>query len=128
MAREEQQFALTEHQRAIRDMARGFAAEEIAPHAIEWDQRKHFPADVIRRAAALGMGGICVREEIGGSGLARLDATLIFEALAEACLPPRPFFPSTTWSRAWSIVTATSGSGTRWRPVSAPPNGSGATA
>ena len=85
MAGEKSQFALTEHQRAIRDMARGFAAEEIAPHAIEWDQRKHFPADVIRRSASLGMGGICVREDIGGSGLARMEATLIFEALAEAC-------------------------------------------
>ncbi len=85
MAAEETQFALTEHQRAIRDMARGFAAEEIAPHAIDWDQRKHFPADVIRRSASLGMGGICVREEIGGSGLGRMEGTLIFEALAEAC-------------------------------------------
>ena len=81
----ESQFALTEHQRAIRDMARGFAAEEIAPHAVDWDARKHFPADVIRGAAALGMGGICVREDVGGSGLGRVEATLIFEALAEAC-------------------------------------------
>jgi alkylation response protein AidB-like acyl-CoA dehydrogenase len=85
MAGGESQFALNEHQRAIRDMARDFAAEEIAPHAIEWDQRKHFPADVIRRSASLGMGGICVREDIGGSGLTRMEATLIFEALAEAC-------------------------------------------
>ncbi len=85
MAGGESQFALNEHQRAIRDMARDFAAEEVAPHAIEWDQRKHFPADVIRRSASLGMGGICVREDIGGSGLTRMEATLIFEALAEAC-------------------------------------------
>ncbi len=85
MAGGESPFALTEHQRAIRDMARAFAAEEIAPHATEWDQRKHFPADIIRRAATLGMAGICVREDIGGSGLTRLDATLIFEALAEGC-------------------------------------------
>jgi alkylation response protein AidB-like acyl-CoA dehydrogenase len=80
-----QRFALTEEQGAIRDMARGFAAEHLAPHAVEWDQRKHFPVDAVRAAAALGMGGITVREEVGGSGLGRLDAALIFEALAAAC-------------------------------------------
>ena len=77
-----QRFALTEEQGAIRDMAREFAAEHLAPHAVEWDQRKHFPVDAIRAAAALGMGGVYVREDVGGSGLGRLDAALIFEALA----------------------------------------------
>lgn len=78
-------FALTEDQIAIRDMARDFAAERLAPHAVDWDQRKHFPVDVMREAAALGMGGVYVREDVGGSGLGRLDAALIFEALAGGC-------------------------------------------
>ncbi len=54
------QFALTEDQVAIRDMARSFAAEKIAPHALDWDERKHFPIDVMREAAALGIGGIYI--------------------------------------------------------------------
>ena len=52
------QFALTDDQIAIRDMAHAFAAEKLAPHAVEWDEAKHFPVDVMREAAALGMGGI----------------------------------------------------------------------
>jgi alkylation response protein AidB-like acyl-CoA dehydrogenase len=78
-------FALPEDQIAVRDMARDFAAERIAPHALDWDARKHFPVDVLREAASLGMGGITLREEHGGSGLTRLDAALIFEALATGC-------------------------------------------
>ncbi|KKX30716.1 isobutyryl-CoA dehydrogenase [Rhizobium sp. LC145] len=78
-------FALSDEQIAIREMAEGFAAEEIAPFAIEWDQNKHFPVDTIRKAGALGMGGIYVRDDIGGSGLGRLESVLIFEALARAC-------------------------------------------
>ncbi|TCD14911.1 acyl-CoA dehydrogenase family protein [Oricola cellulosilytica] len=78
-------FSLTEEQSAIYDMAKAFAEEHIAPHATEWDQQRHFPLDVIRRTAELGMAGIYVSEEHGGSGLSRLDATLIFEALSLAC-------------------------------------------
>ncbi|MDJ1158948.1 isobutyryl-CoA dehydrogenase [Chelatococcus sp. SYSU_G07232] len=78
-------FALTEEQIAIRDMARGFADEKLAPEAVRWDEEKHFPVDVMREAAALGMGGVYVREDVGGSGLSRLDAALIFEALATGC-------------------------------------------
>ncbi len=78
-------FALDEDQVAIRDMAADFARERMAPHALDWDQRRHFPIDVIRGAAALGMGGITVREDVGGSGLKRMDAALIFEALSTGC-------------------------------------------
>ncbi|MBB6306528.1 isobutyryl-CoA dehydrogenase [Xanthobacter tagetidis] len=78
-------FTLNEDQIAIRDMARDFANEQLAPYAVEWDEKKHFPKDALRAAAALGMGGIYVREDVGGSGLSRLDAALIFEALATAC-------------------------------------------
>ena len=80
-----QQFELNEDQRAIQDMARAFAADKVAPFALEWDKAKHFPHDVIRETGALGFGGIYVRDDVGGSALGRLDAVLIFEALSEAC-------------------------------------------
>jgi alkylation response protein AidB-like acyl-CoA dehydrogenase len=79
------EFALDEDRVAIRDMARAFANEKLAPHAIERDESKHFPVDVIQQAAALGMGAIYVREDVGGSALSRFDAALIFEALATGC-------------------------------------------
>ncbi len=78
-------FALTPDQHAMREMARRFADDRIAPFALEWDAAKHFPVDVIRETASLGFGGIAVREDVGGSGLRRLDAALIFEALATGC-------------------------------------------
>jgi alkylation response protein AidB-like acyl-CoA dehydrogenase len=78
-------FSLTEEQGAIQEMARTFAAEELAPFAAEWDEKKHFPVDVIRKSAALGLAGIYTREDVGGSGLGRLDAALIFEALSAGC-------------------------------------------
>ncbi|WP_181832598.1 isobutyryl-CoA dehydrogenase [Bosea caraganae] len=78
-------FSLSEDQIAIRDMAASFSAETLAPHAVRWDEEKHFPVEEMRQAAALGMGGIYITEDVGGSGLGRLDAALIFEALAMGC-------------------------------------------
>lgn len=78
-------FALTEEQDAIFDMAKDFANEKIEPYAVEWDQEKTFPVETIRDVAALGMAGIYVGEEHGGSNLSRLDATLVFEALSHGC-------------------------------------------
>ena len=78
-------FELGEEQVAIREMASGFADEHLAPFAIKWDQEKFFPVETMLEAAALGMGGIYVDEAHGGSGLSRLDAALIFEALATGC-------------------------------------------
>ena len=78
-------FDLTETQRAVRDMAEDFARKEIAPHALAWDEAKQLPVEVLRRAAALGMAGIYTGVEHGGSALGRLEAVLIFEALARGC-------------------------------------------
>lgn len=75
-------FELTEDQRAIQEAAQAFAAAELAPHSARWDEEKHFPVDVIRKAANLGFAGIYVKEDVGGSALGRLDAALIFEALS----------------------------------------------
>jgi len=78
-------FTLSDEQRAILDMTRSFAADRIAPSALDWDAEKHFPTDVLAEAGALGLGGIYVRDDVGGTGLGRVDAVLIFEALADAC-------------------------------------------
>ncbi|MCF2588830.1 acyl-CoA dehydrogenase family protein [Brevibacterium sp. UCMA 11752] len=78
-------FGLTEEQQTISGMVREFADSEIAPHALEWDADHHFPVDVIKRSADLGMGGIYVSEEAGGTGMGRMDAALIFEAMSTAC-------------------------------------------
>ncbi|MBL1256098.1 acyl-CoA dehydrogenase family protein [Methylocystis sp. Sn-Cys] len=76
---------MTADQLAIREMATAFAQEQIAPFANDWDRDKFFPVETMRAAADLGMAAIYVRENSGGAGLSRLDAALIFEALATGC-------------------------------------------
>jgi len=95
-------FELPEDTQALRETALDFARERIAPHAIQWDQERHFPVDVLREAAALGMAGLYVREESGGSGLTRLDAAVVFEALATGC-PTISAFLSIHNMVAWMI-------------------------
>jgi alkylation response protein AidB-like acyl-CoA dehydrogenase len=75
-------FNLTEDQRAIEDAARAFAAAELAPHSARWDAQSHFPVDVLRKAAELGFAGLYVQEDVGGSALSRLDASIVFEQLS----------------------------------------------
>jgi alkylation response protein AidB-like acyl-CoA dehydrogenase len=72
----------SEEQEMIRDMAAKFAADKLAPHSEAWDRDSHFPVDVIRSTAELGFAGIYVKEDVGGSGLTRTDAALIFEQLS----------------------------------------------
>jgi alkylation response protein AidB-like acyl-CoA dehydrogenase len=96
------QFDLTEDQRAIKEVAEAFAADRVAPHALEWDRTRHFPVDVIRETGPLGFGGIYVRDDVGGSGLSRQDAVLVFEALAAAC-PGFSAFVSIHNMAAWMI-------------------------
>ena len=78
-------FALTDEQTAIFDMAKAFGDEFIAPNALQWEKDENIPKDLWPRLAELGFGGLYVSEESGGSGLSRLDATLVFEALSMAC-------------------------------------------
>jgi hypothetical protein len=75
-------FDLTDDQRAIEDAARAFAEAELAPHSARWDEEKHFPVDVLRKAAELGFAGLYVQEDVGGSALSRLDASIVFEQLS----------------------------------------------
>ncbi len=77
-------FALTDDQTQIRDMVRSFAAEKIAPFAIQWEEEKTIPRTVLKEAAALGLAGITVRDDMGGSGLTRVESALIFEELSYA--------------------------------------------
>jgi alkylation response protein AidB-like acyl-CoA dehydrogenase len=95
-------FELTHEQQAIFDVARSFAIDKLVPHALEWDQTRTFPAEVIRELAGLGMAGIVVSEEYGGSALTRLDAALIFEALSYGC-PVVASFVSIHNMCAWMI-------------------------
>lgn len=78
-------FALSEEQTAMADMARGFAQDAIAPFARDWESEGTIPKDLWHQAAELGFGGLYVSEASGGAGLSRLDGTLIFEELARAC-------------------------------------------
>src|SRR5947209_6988512 len=79
-------FDLSAEQRAFQDTAREFARAEWLPHAALWDEHEEFPEAALRAAAALGFAGIYVGDKHGGSGLTRLDATIIFEELASACV------------------------------------------
>lgn len=76
---------LTPEQQALSDMARDFARHELAPFAARWDKDETFPETALRQAASLGMAGICVDEAHGGAGLGRVEAVIVFEALAEGC-------------------------------------------
>ena len=77
-------FGLDEDERVIAETAAAFADKRLAPHALDWDQSHHFPTDALREAAELGMAAIYCREDVGGSGLRRIDAVRIFEQLATA--------------------------------------------
>ncbi len=78
-------FALSQEQQAFQSTARQFARDEMMPQARDWDEREVFPVEALRKAAALGFGGIYVKEDVGGSALTRLDAAIIFEELAQGC-------------------------------------------
>lgn len=96
------QFDLTPDQRAIQDMARRFTAEEITPHAADWDERHIFPVETIRKAGALGFGAIYVSEASGGTGLGRVEAALVMEAMAHGC-PSTSAFISIHNMASWMI-------------------------
>jgi len=97
-------FHLSEDQTAFQSMARQFAVEQMAPQAADWDADHVFPVETLRAAAALGFGGIYVRDDVGGSGLGRLDATIIFEELASACASTAAYISIHNMA-AWMIDT-----------------------
>jgi alkylation response protein AidB-like acyl-CoA dehydrogenase len=95
-------FELSDEQRAFAETARAFAREEWLPQAPGWDERGEFPVAALRRAAELGFAGIYVGDEFGGSGLGRMDATIIFEELAAACVSTAAFMTVHNMA-AWMI-------------------------
>jgi alkylation response protein AidB-like acyl-CoA dehydrogenase len=97
-------YQLSEEQSAIQDLARRFTADEITPHAAEWDEKHIFPRETINKAAELGFGAIYLPEETGGIGLGRLEAALIMEAMAYGC-PSTSAFISIHNMASWMIAT-----------------------
>ncbi|XP_053729151.1 isobutyryl-CoA dehydrogenase, mitochondrial [Synchiropus splendidus] len=95
---------LTDEQKEFQKVAFDFAANEMAPHMAEWDQKEIFPVEMMRKAAELGFGGIYVQPEVGGSGLSRLDTTLIFEALSTGCVSTTAYISIHNMC-AWMIDT-----------------------
>src|SRR5579875_1486511 len=97
-------FGLDDDERVITQTAAAFAEKRLAPYALEWDATNHFPVDVLREAAGLGMAAIYCREDVGGSGLRRLDGVRIFEQLATGD-PTTAAFLSINNMCAWMIDT-----------------------
>ncbi len=95
-------FELSEDQRAFREVALNFATERMLPEAPRWDAEQIFPVEVLREAAALGFAGVYCNEAHGGTGLTRLDAAILFEALAQAC-PSTAAYISIHNMAAWMI-------------------------
>ena len=97
-------FALSEEQRAIQDMAQNFATDQMAPHAARWDEEHIFPRETLKQAAELGFAGIYVREDVGGSSLGRVDAAVIFEELSAGCTSTAAFLSIHNMA-SWMIDT-----------------------
>ncbi|KAJ4935715.1 hypothetical protein JOQ06_017243 [Pogonophryne albipinna] len=95
---------LTDEQKEFQKMAFDFATNEMAPHMSEWDQKEIFPVETMRKAAQLGFGGIYVQPEVGGSGLSRLDTSIIFEALSTGCVSTTAYISIHNMC-AWMIDT-----------------------
>ena len=95
-------FELSEDQRAFQSLAADFARQQMAPHAQAWDENFIFPVETLRAAAALGFGGLYVRQDVGGTGLSRLDAALVLEQLAGGCTSTAAFLSIHNMA-AWMI-------------------------
>ncbi|XP_056905343.1 isobutyryl-CoA dehydrogenase, mitochondrial [Takifugu flavidus] len=95
---------LTDEQKEFQKVAFDFAANEMAPHMAEWDQKEVFPVETMRKAAQLGFGGIYVQPDVGGSGLSRLDTSVIFEALSTGCVSTTAYISIHNMC-AWMIDT-----------------------
>ncbi|KAI7800524.1 isobutyryl-CoA dehydrogenase, mitochondrial isoform X1 [Triplophysa rosa] len=97
-------IGLTDEQKEFQKVAFDFAANEMAPHMAEWDQKEIFPVEAMRKAAQLGFGGIYVHPDVGGSGLSRLDTSIIFEALSTGCVSTTAYISIHNMC-AWMIDT-----------------------
>jgi len=109
-------FELSDEQRAFQATARDFAAAEMMPFARAWDEDEVFPVATLRKAAALGFGAVCVREDVGGSALTRLDASIIFEALAQGCTSTTAYLSIHNMVASMIDAFGSTEQRTRWLP------------
>src|SRR5262249_53643409 len=109
-------FELTDEQRAFQATARDFAAAEMMPFARAWDEDEIFPVETLRRAAGLGFGGICGRGAVGGGALTRLDASIIFEELAQGCTSTTPYMSIHNMVASMIDAFGSNEQRTRWLP------------
>lgn len=79
-------FGLTADQKQLQETAYQFGLNEFRPYMKEWDEKEHFPREQLKRCAELGFGGLYVSSEDGGSGLSRLETSVVIEALAQGCV------------------------------------------
>ncbi len=109
-------FELSEEQEAIARVAEDFGKNELGPRALEWDEKKELPVDVLRQAAQLGFANVYIREDVGGSALGRLESTLIYEGLSKGC-PSTAAFLSIHNMASWMIDTfGTDDQRQKWLP------------
>ncbi len=92
-------FTLDDDERVIAETAAAYAAKRLAPHALEWDAAEHFPVDVLRESAELGMAAIYCREDVGGSGCAGWTGSASSSSWPSPTPPRRRSCPSTTCAR-----------------------------
>ncbi|MHA3978682.1 acyl-CoA dehydrogenase family protein [Halovulum sp. GXIMD14794] len=109
-------FSLNEDSRAVFDMAHAFGQERIAPNAQAWEDAGTIPRDFLRAVGELGLASIYVPEDHGGSGLSRLDSTLIFEALGMACPTVAAFVSIHNMCTNMVATLATETAQARWLP------------
>jgi len=109
-------FALSDEQALIFETAYGFGQEAIAPHAYAWEKAGTMPRELFRDAAELGFAALYAPEEQGGSGLSRLDGTLVFEALSAACPSVAAFLSIHNMCAGMVAKYGTDASRERWLP------------
>merc|ERR1712070_851551 len=84
-------IGLSEEQMDVLEMCRGFAYNEMLPNMQEWDEKEIFPVETLKQLAGLGLGAIYASPDHGGSGMSRMDASLIFETLSHGCVSTTAF-------------------------------------
>jgi alkylation response protein AidB-like acyl-CoA dehydrogenase len=84
-------FDLNSDQKHYRDLAKSFSDKELKPNAAEWDKEAFFPKETLMKAGELGFLSLYVDTDLGGMGLGRLDASIVFEQLAQGCTSTTAF-------------------------------------
>ena len=97
-------FGLNEDQVAIQQLARDFAKNELQPYMSKWDQEQIFPVETLKKAAALGFGAVYTRPDYGGTGLTRLEASVVFEALSQGCVSTTAYITIHKYVKLLSIA------------------------